>query len=339
VPADAFRPRSISELLDASIQLFRTHYSELLVMSMIAVLPQVAANTYNLAVLIPKYGDRATLYSLPVTLVALLWFVLADSALLVAASDAYLGLGIDRRKAFRQALGRSGTIVWASVLKYLFIWLIFMAVMIATFVAAGVVGAVASGIGAAVGGVGITGRPGTALLVVMAVLAVLVTLAILVFMMIPFARLFAYRVAIVLERRGASASLHRSSNLVRGSTVKVILTFLLVLAIYLAVYGLIFAMVAIPSGSVLIAQSTVGVLGLFIYPIIPIVTTLLYYDLRIRKEGYDIELMAGELDSGLGMRAAGGGPPQAGGGMRNGLGDEGGLPTSLSHPESRIPSP
>ena len=31
---------------------------------------------------------------------------------------------------------------------------------------------------------------------------------------------------------------------------------------------------------------------IFLYPLIPIVQTLLYYDARIRKEGYDLELMA-----------------------------------------------
>ena len=43
-----------------------------------------------------------------------------------------------------------------------------------------------------------------------------------------------------------------------------------------------------------------------VYPMVPIVSTLLYYDLRIRSEGYDLELLSGELDGApLGAGAVG----------------------------------
>ena len=32
-----------------------------------------------------------------------------------------------------------------------------------------------------------------------------------------------------------------------------------------------------------------------IYPLLAVVSTLLYYDLRIRKEGFDLEIMSREL--------------------------------------------
>ena len=38
-----------------------------------------------------------------------------------------------------------------------------------------------------------------------------------------------------------------------------------------------------------------GVLGAFIYPVITVFTTLLYYDLRIRRDGFDLEVMTKEL--------------------------------------------
>jgi len=31
------------------------------------------------------------------------------------------------------------------------------------------------------------------------------------------------------------------------------------------------------------------------YPIVSVVTTLIYYDLRVRKEAFDLEMMASEL--------------------------------------------
>jgi hypothetical protein len=34
---------------------------------------------------------------------------------------------------------------------------------------------------------------------------------------------------------------------------------------------------------------------LVLYPVWPVVATVLYYDLRVRKEGLDLEVLAGEL--------------------------------------------
>jgi hypothetical protein len=38
-----------------------------------------------------------------------------------------------------------------------------------------------------------------------------------------------------------------------------------------------------------------SVLQIFIYPFIYVVMTVLYYDLRVRKEGFDLELLASSL--------------------------------------------
>jgi hypothetical protein len=48
------------------------------------------------------------------------------------------------------------------------------------------------------------------------------------------------------------------------------------------------------------ALTTLGgnLASLLIYPFFTVVITLLYYDLRIRKEGFDLEIMATELAQG-----------------------------------------
>ena len=38
-----------------------------------------------------------------------------------------------------------------------------------------------------------------------------------------------------------------------------------------------------------------SVLQIFIYPFVYVVMTVLYYDLRVRKEGFDLELLASAL--------------------------------------------
>ncbi|MBC7789548.1 MAG: hypothetical protein H7Z74_06360 [Anaerolineae bacterium] len=37
------------------------------------------------------------------------------------------------------------------------------------------------------------------------------------------------------------------------------------------------------------------VVSILVYPLVAVVATLLYYDLRIRKEGFDLDVMAEEL--------------------------------------------
>ncbi|HEX6964445.1 MAG TPA: hypothetical protein VF166_01525 [Gemmatimonadaceae bacterium] len=323
MPADAIRPRTTSELLDASIQMLRTHYASFLALSVIGLLPQVLVSIYNVTVLVPQYADRAALYTLPLVLVALLWMALADAALVRAASDAYLGDAIDPRAALRQAFGRGGTIVLATIIKYLLIAVGYVLVAIAATIACGILIAIVWGIMAATGhGLGGVNSP-TFTVVLVAVAGIVFTLASIWWLLFAAARLFGYRPAIMLERCGADASLRRSNTLARGQTMKVVLAFLLVYVIYFAAYLLLFAIVYIATGRSTLAQATSGIIGIFAYPIIPIVTTLLYYDLRIRKEGYDIELMAGAMETGM---------RDAGDGVRSSLGGEGFSSTSPSHP-------
>jgi hypothetical protein len=40
------------------------------------------------------------------------------------------------------------------------------------------------------------------------------------------------------------------------------------------------------------------VLQVFVYPLVYVVQTVLYYDLRVRQEGFDLELLAGALQGG-----------------------------------------
>jgi hypothetical protein len=118
-----------------------------------------------------------------------------------------------------------------------------------------------------------------------------------------FARLFAAPAVVMLEERGGPAAIARAAALTRGSTWEVVKALMLVWLVYLI--ALVAA--AFLSGIVLslgqsltalqVASQVVGVLfTVLVYPLISVVQTLLYYDLRIRKEGFDIELMAQRLE-------------------------------------------
>ena len=91
-------------------------------------------------------------------------------------------------------------------------------------------------------------------------------------------------------------AMSRSWQLTKGSRWKVLLTF------FVAVLFLMVPMMAVGAlgavGSVvglwseLIPLVLISVLEIFVYPFVYIVITVLYYDMRVRKEGFDLELLA-----------------------------------------------
>ena len=51
------------------------------------------------------------------------------------------------------------------------------------------------------------------------------------------------------------------------------------------------------STATIVALAIGGVVQLFIYPLFYCVLTVTYYDLRVRKEGFDLELLASSLQT------------------------------------------
>jgi len=99
--------------------------------------------------------------------------------------------------------------------------------------------------------------------------------------------------AALLEGLGPTAALSRSSALVKKNWWRV-LGITLVVALISAAISLILGM--IPTVGAILAS-------ILVTPIYMIASTLLYYDLRVRKEGYSLEALASELhieiDSGV----------------------------------------
>jgi uncharacterized membrane protein len=115
--------------------------------------------------------------------------------------------------------------------------------------------------------------------------------------------------AVVLEpRSSASAALSRSWELTRGARWRIFgLGVTLVVLLYipvLAITGLL-ALLVSPSQAVIGSASVLmiavlavsGIVQMFIYPLFYCVLTVTYYDLRVRKEGFDLELLASTLQT------------------------------------------
>lgn len=106
----------------------------------------------------------------------------------------------------------------------------------------------------------------------------------------------------VLEGAGPVAGMGRSWALSKGNAWRVLggigLAWLL---LFVVLFGLqmvagIGGMLIGGTAMLMIASLIVSALGMaLIYPLVPIVSTLMYFDLRIRREGLDLELMAGAL--------------------------------------------
>lgn len=132
--------------------------------------------------------------------------------------------------------------------------------------------------------------------VIVAVLTFLGAIFLFVPAMYVTARYFAVTPAIVLEDRGLFDALSRSSELSEGRKWHVLNALGLVLLIYFVLYfG--FAMVGTFIGGFVVQSLMVGVVTILLYPAIVITAVLLYYDARIQREGFDIELMADALDA------------------------------------------
>jgi hypothetical protein len=116
-----------------------------------------------------------------------------------------------------------------------------------------------------------------------------------VFVIIPslylIAQFFAVRQAVVLEDKGAFAALGRSTSLSRGNKLHILGTLVLV-AILTTVVQVGAVMLINLQPSKVITSVLATALTIVVYPIFGITETVLYFDTRIRNEGFDVEYLA-----------------------------------------------
>ena len=137
------------------------------------------------------------------------------------------------------------------------------------------------------------------LMFTMVYVALLTALGLLLFIvpgLFVFKRYFAVLMVLLFEDRGIRESLKRSHELSNGNGRQIF-----------GLIGAVLVFVAIASAFLVGAAAPLlhglplEVAGLVIYtlgtPFATIAATVLYYDIRIRREGYDIELMTRDLDA------------------------------------------
>ncbi|HEU4647756.1 MAG TPA: hypothetical protein VFS33_01755, partial [Gemmatimonadales bacterium] len=117
--------------------------------------------------------------------------------------------------------------------------------------------------------------------------------------------------AIVVEALPtADAGLRRSWELTKGSRGRIFLLFLLLTLLFMVpvvgiatLLALVMGMAgaaaggAMPTATAAITELALGAVKLLIYPFFNCALTIMYYDLRVRREGFDLELLATTLKS------------------------------------------
>jgi hypothetical protein len=267
--ATRLRPLGVGEILDAGFRLVRRRFGTLVVCTLAVAVPLTILRTF----------------------------------LLFSTNDAAFEYSSDGSTTATSSAAVAGTLI-ANVLQY---------VMLVLVIAACFRAVSAAYLGREVGaGESLRFAVGRMLPLLAAML--LVSLAILlafVLLILPAiwlgVRLSVTFPAIVFERLGPLAGMRRSFRLVRGSwwrTCAVLLvTFALMFVLGLAfgaVIGVLGAAVA-PQSQVLAAAVVTAVdiaLTAVLYPVWAAISTVLYYDLRVRKEGFDLELLAQGVGAG-----------------------------------------
>lgn len=135
-------------------------------------------------------------------------------------------------------------------------------------------------------------------LIVATLIAFLAITVGVIFVIVPgiylVAMLFGIRQIIVLEGTGSFAALGRSASLSKGQKLHILGTLILVALLTTVVnLGLVWLFSVQPSKVVANVLATAATI--VVYPIFAITETLLYFDTRIRNEGFDVEYLAGAV--------------------------------------------
>jgi hypothetical protein len=278
------KPRLASEIVDAAFQLYRKHFSELVTMSALCFAPyiliQLVATGGN-----PEAPEAGISTMIPLIVGGWLFGSFLEAAIVVAVSNSYLRGAPDPPGALRHTLSRFGAVLLSITAKWFMIGLGFVLAFLMT--------AVVAALALTVGGNVTPGSAGVALFGAL-ITFVLFLVAIPVALYF-FASYFAVPATVVLEGLGVRAGLRRSRELAQGFRKKIFgalgLPLLGWLILQLTLTGVLMLLPGPPVIAFLVDQAAT----VLAYPIIAVIATLLYYDARIRKEGFDIEVMASEL--------------------------------------------
>ena len=266
------RPRGIGEILDAAVSLFRARFKGLLFVSAIVIIPvqilstlvllsaQPDSFTFNFNSVQPQYDDTSAAVQLGATIVVLIVSV-ASTAFVVGACTRIVA------DAYIEQVGTTGEALSTAGRRFFAVLGVSVIVAIAQFL-----GVLACFVG---------------IVVPMTFFAVAVP-------------------ALILERIGVGESLGRSWNLAKSNfwrTLGLVVTAQVlgtVLEVGLSAGALLLFPTQDGSTASVIAQGLANTIAAALTtPFLATATVVLYFDLRIRQEAFDVQLMMQRNDARL----------------------------------------
>ena len=284
------RPLGIADILDETVDLYRSNFVLLVGVSGVLNVPWAVLS----ALVERAEGAAGAIGAVFGFAGAVVVGSIVTGALTFAISHRYLGSPVSVGASYRRVL-RSHIffpLLGAMVLKDLIVFAPIGAVYVLLFAVAAAVSIQGAATGAAMAAI--------------VALALLVPAAVWAFYF--GIRFLLVEPAVILEQVGAGGALSRSWNLMSGNVSKgfwlAVVVYGVMLLIMLIVTGP--TQLAIASKTMarqevsrsLLAINTIltALIGTVIAPCVSTAWILLYYDMRIRKEGFDLELLARELD-------------------------------------------
>lgn len=264
------RPMSLGELLDRTFTVYRNHFWLFAGIMAVPYLVILAINVLSSS--LQATGPRAAgahppsvgavlavggLVFILVMVVTFAMYAAAQAATIFAVSDVYLGKSTSVRQSYRHVRGRVGR-VFALIIM-----------------------------------VGLAMMGGFVLFIVPGIIVLCRTAV-----AIP---------AAMLENISARQALNRSVSLTKGFAMKVFVVFILVLIltwvaaaifqfpILIAVGSMTAKRHTLPFGLAVLSHLSSFVSGVLVGPIAMIAYSLIYYDLRVRKEAFDLQFMMASL--------------------------------------------
>lgn len=269
------RPMGLGDILDETFRLYRANFLTFVVATAVVAVPvALLSGVLTLALGTGAQSEQmpspamimtAVAAGIPLAVIAFLGYFLSGAATVKLASGAILGEPIDVGSSYRSAFGRLGSLFLASFLAGLAVMGLFITVL-------GIPFAIYLGIGWALA-----------------------------------------THAIMLEGCSGTAALSRSSSLVSGHRWRTLGLSILIGILVSILQSIPAALVGGLSGGAALLEggnasasmalqvmsTLMSALGQFLFGCLTwIVLTLLYYDLRVRKEAFDLEQVSDRLEDG-----------------------------------------
>lgn len=288
----------IADILDESAELIKTNFALLVGIAAVVYVPYTILEEFLQRGIYPDpQSPHQAIGSLGLSgAFGLVLGSIVTAALTFAISERYLGRETSIVSCFRRVLqpGLFARFMVASVLKTM-------------LVAFGLIIAILIGLGA-VASVSTTGSQED--LVASAVIMGFMVLLGTPWMIYSLLRFAVMEPALIVESRGVFSALGRSWGLMSGSMGKALGLYVIVGLALAIIMGVVTAPTQIaietrmrtgtpvPAFLFVLNVALLVLVRTLTTPILSMVAILLYYDIRIRKEGFDLELLAAELDAG-----------------------------------------